>query len=208
MVTHADAGLRWLHRENPDLDEAKAALRSIVNDGHRAARIIESVRTVFRKGKRDRIPVDVNELIQQVLGHSRSEVRLDRVSVETDLGEDLPAVTGNPVQLQQVLSNLVTNALDAMTSVTDRPRVLRIGSRIHDGGSIIVSVEDAGTGLDTKHEDRIFEPFFTTKPTGLGMGLMICQSIVESHGGRLWMMNNVRHGVTFHFTLPTEDARA
>jgi signal transduction histidine kinase len=208
MVTHADAGLRWLQRAEPDLDETKAALKSIVNDGHRAARIIESVRTVFRKGTRDRFPLDVNELIHEVLGHTRSETRLNRVSVQTDLDGDLPAVTGDPVQLQQVLSNLVTNAMDAMSTVTDRARVLRIRSALHDAGGIVVSVEDAGTGLDDRDEDRIFEPFFTTKATGLGMGLMICQSIVESHGGRLWMVNNIPNGVTFHFTLPADEAKA
>jgi C4-dicarboxylate-specific signal transduction histidine kinase len=207
MVTHADAGLRWLQREHPDLDETKAALKSIVNDGHRAAKIIESVRTVFRKGAQDRFPLNVNGLIQDVLGQTQSDARLSRVAVQTELDGDLPAVTGNPVQLQQVLSNLVTNAIDAMSTVTDRARVLRIRSGAHDPYSIVVSVEDAGTGLDAKHEDRIFEPFFTTKSYGLGMGLMICQSIVESHGGRLWMTNNLRHGATFHFTLPVDGTK-
>jgi signal transduction histidine kinase len=208
MVTHADAGLRWLQREHPDLDETKAALKSIVNDGHRAAKIIESVRTVFRKGAQDRFPLNVNGLIQDVLGQTQSDARLSRVAVQTELDGELPAVTGNPVQLQQVLANLVTNAIDAMSMVTDRARVLRIRSGIHDPYCIVVSVEDAGTGLDAKHEDRIFEPFFTTKSYGLGMGLMICQSIVESHGGRLWMTNNLRHGATFHFTLPVDETAA
>jgi C4-dicarboxylate-specific signal transduction histidine kinase len=130
------------------------------------------------------------------------------VAVQTDLDGNLPAVTGDPVQLQQVLSNLMTNAMDAMSTVTDRARVLSIRSALHDAGSIVVSVEDAGTGLEAKHESRIFEPFFTTKSTGLGMGLMICQSIVESHGGRLWMANNIPNGATFHFTLPAGETKA
>jgi signal transduction histidine kinase len=204
MVTHADAGLRWLERESPDLGEAKAALKSIVNDGHRAARIIESVRMVFRKGAQDRTPLNINEIIHEVLGHTRSEVRLNRVSIRIDLDGNLPLITGNPVQLSQVVSNLVTNAVDAMSSVTDRARVLRIRSKLHEPDSIMVSVEDAGIGLDAEHKDRIFEPFFTTKSHGLGMGLMICQSIIEAHGGRLWMMNNVSQGATFHFTLLAE----
>ena len=150
MVTHADAGLRWLERESPDLDEAKAALKSIVNDGHRAARIIESVRMVFRKGTQDRTPLNINEIIQEVLGHTRSEARLNRVSIQTDLDGNLPLITGNPVQLSQVVSNLITNAVDAMSSVTDRARVLRIRSKLHEPDSIMVSVEDAGTGLDAE----------------------------------------------------------
>jgi C4-dicarboxylate-specific signal transduction histidine kinase len=206
MVTHADAGLRWLERESPDIGEAKAALRSIVNNGHRAAKIIESVRMGFRKGTQDRTPLNINEIIQEVLGHTRSEVRLNRVSIRTDLDRNLPLVTGNPVQLSQVVLNLVTNAVDAMSSVTDRARVLRIRSALHEPDSIMVSVEDAGIGLDAEHKDRIFEPFFTTKSHGLGMGLMICQSIIEAHGGRLWMMNNIPKGTTFHFTLPVEPA--
>jgi signal transduction histidine kinase len=204
MVTHADAGLRWLERENPDLDEAKTALKSIVNDGHRAAKIIESVRMVFRKGTQDRVPLNINELIQEVLRYAQSEVRLNRVSIQTQLDGNLPLVTGNPVQLSQVVLNLVTNAVDAMSSVTGRARVLRIRSELHKPDGIMVSVEDAGTGLNPEHKDKIFEPFFTTKSHGLGMGLMICQSIIEAHGGRLWMMNNLSQGATFHFTLLAE----
>jgi signal transduction histidine kinase len=204
MVTHADAGLRWLERKDPDLNEAKAALKSIVNDGHRAAKIIESVRMVFRKGTQDRVPLNINELIQEMLRHVQSEVRINRVSIQTQLDGTLPLVPGNPVQLSQVVLNLVTNAVDAMSSVTGRARVLRIRSKLHESESIVVSVEDAGTGLNPEHKDKIFEPFFTTKPHGLGMGLMICQSIIEAHGGRLWMMNNASHGATFHFTLPAE----
>jgi len=204
MVTHADAGLRWLERRSPDLDEAKAALKSIVSDGHRAAKIIESVRMAFRKGTQDRIPLNINELIQEVLAHTRSEVRLNRVSIQAELNGRLPLVIGNPVQLQQVLFNLITNAIDAMSSVTDRARVLRIRSELHKPDSIMVSVEDVGIGLDAEHKDKIFEPFFTTKSHGLGMGLMICQSIIEAHGGRLWMMNNIPQGAAFHFTLPAE----
>ena len=128
------------------------------------------------------------------------------MSIRTDLGGNLPLITGNPVQLSQVVLNLVTNAVDAMSSVTDWARVLRIRSEFQEPDSIIVSVEDAGSGLDAEHKDRIFEPFFTTKSHGLGMGLMICQSIIEAHGGRLWMMNNVPQGATFHFTLPAGSA--
>jgi signal transduction histidine kinase len=204
MVTHADAGIRWLDRKTPDLDEVLAALKSIVSDGHRAGKMIESVRMVFRKGVQDRTPLNINELIQEVLKHTQDEVQLNRVYVQTELSGQMPLIIGNSVQLQQVVLNLVTNAVDAMSSVTDRARVLRIKSELHKSGCIMISVEDAGIGLDEQHKDRIFEPFFTTKSHGLGMGLMICQSIVEAHGGHLWMMDNVPQGTTFQFTLPVD----
>jgi signal transduction histidine kinase len=181
-----------------------AALKSIVSDGHRAGKMIESVRMVFRKGVQDRTPLNINELIQEVLKHTQDEVQLNRVYVQTELSGQMPLIIGNSVQLQQVVLNLVTNAVDAMSSVTDRARVLRIKSELHKSGCIMVSVEDAGIGLDEQHKDRIFEPFFTTKSHGLGMGLMICQSIVEAHGGHLWMMDNVPQGTTFQFTLPVD----
>ena len=205
MVTNADAGLRWLDRKPPDLDEARVALKSISSDGHRAGKLIESVRVMFRKGPQERVCLNMNDLIQEVLRHARHETRLNRVLVETKLDENLPLVTGNPVQLQQVVLNLVTNAVDAMSSVVDRPRVLRIETAPHQSDAILLSVEDAGVGPDPKIKERIFEPFFTTKSHGIGMGLMICQSIIEAHGGRIWMTDNSPHGATFQFTLPADE---
>jgi signal transduction histidine kinase len=201
VVTNADAGLRWLHKTTPDLDEARAALKRIVADGHRASKVIESIRTVFKTGPRERAPLDINELIQEVLSHMQAETQLRRVFVQTDFDQRLPVVAGNPVQLQQVLLNLITNAIDAMSSVANGARILRVKSELQGADRVLISVADSGCGLDPKHQDRIFEPFFTTKGHGMGMGLMICRSIVESHGGRLWMSNSDRQGAIFQFTL-------
>lgn len=205
MVTNADAGLRWLDRPNPELDEVRAALRRVVSDGHRAGKVIEGVRTMFKKSAQDRAAQNINELIQEVLRRVQDEFQLDRVSVHTELAADLPPVDGNAIQLQQVISNLVTNAIDALRAVSDRPRVLRVRSELRSG-SILVSVDDSGPGLDPSDKERIFEPFFTTKPDGMGMGLMFCRSIVEAHGGRLWAVDGAPYGAVFQFTLPANDA--
>jgi signal transduction histidine kinase len=205
MVTNADAGLRWLERAAPNIDEARVALGRIVRDGHRAGKVIESIRTVFKKGVQERVPLNINQLIQGVLVHARREVLLHGVSVQTELDAQLPLVTGDAVQLQQVVLNLVTNAVDAMSAVVDRPRVLHLKSGLHEFGSVLVSVKDTGPGLDPQHWDRIFEAFFTTKPDGMGVGLMICRSIIEAHGGRLWATSNDAQGAIFHFTLPAND---
>ncbi|EWY40744.1 histidine kinase [Skermanella stibiiresistens SB22] len=205
MVTNADAALRWLGRESPDIAEAKAALTYIVSDGHRAGSLIKSIGAMFKKGAQERVATDLNLLIDEVLRRGQGEARFGRVTIETDLDEGLPLVTCNPVQLQQVVSNLVSNAIDAMETVTKRPRILCVTSRLRETGDILVSVADTGTGIDPTHKDRIFDPFFTTKPDGMGMGLMCCLSIVESNGGRLWVSHNVPHGAIFHFTLPSHD---
>ena len=206
MVTNADAGLRWLGGRSPDPAEVKAALQRIVSEGHRASKVVDGIRTMFRKDARERVPLDLNQQIAEVLQHNRSELLLARVCVETGLDPRLPAVIGNPVQLQQVVSNLVSNAIDAMASPSGRPQVLRVTSRPHEFGEVLVSVEDTGPGLDPREGERIFEPFFSTKPNGMGMGLMFCRSIVEAHGGRLWARNRPEGGAVFHFSLPSDAA--
>ncbi len=205
MVTNADAGLRWLGRQHPDLDETHAALTRIVTDGHRAGMVVDGIRTMFRNGAQARIPVNVNQVIGDVLKRCQGESQVCRVVVETELDAELPLATGNPIQLQQVMSNLVANAIDAMSPTTSRPRVLRVSSARRAHGSILVSVADSGSGLDPGIKDRIFEPFFTTKPDGMGMGLMCCRAIVEAHGGQLWAADNVPHGAIFQFTLPEKE---
>jgi signal transduction histidine kinase len=202
MITNADAGLRWLGNNNPDLEETRAALARIVSDGHRAGKVIDGIRTMFRKGAQERVPLNMNRLIEEVLRRSQHEVQLAHVVIHTDLDEQLPRVTGNPVQLQQVVSNLVENAIDAMSSVTDQPRVLLVEYQRQDADNVLVSVKDSGSGLNPQDSDRLFEPFFTTKPDGMGMGLMFCRSIIEAHGGRLWAKDNVPQGAVFQFTLP------
>jgi signal transduction histidine kinase len=205
MVTNADAGMRWLGRESPNVDEARRALKRIVNDGHRAGKVIEGIRTMFKKSAQERVSVNMNQLIDESLRRCQGDVQLGHISVQAELDKQLPLVTGSPVQLQQVISNLVANAINAMTAVTDRKRVLQIRSALQDSGGILVSVEDSGTGLDPKYKGRIFEPFFTTRSDGMGMGLMFCQSVIEAHGGRLWMTDNEPHGAIFHFSLPGAD---
>lgn len=207
MVTNADAGLRWLVKESPDLEETRAALKRIVSDGHRAGQVIEGIRTMFKKGAQERIPLNLNQLIGEVLRRSQGEAQFRHVSVQAELDQQLPLVTGNPIQLQQVVSNLVTNAIDAMSVITNRERILRVKSTLQESGGVLVSVEDSGTGVDPKHKDRIFEPFVTTKSDGMGMGLMFCRSIIEANGGRLWMTDNKPNGAIFQFSLPGNDDR-
>lgn len=208
MVTNANAGLRWLGRKSPDLEETRATLKRIVSDGHRAGKVIEGIRSMYKKSAQERVPLNLNQLVGEVLRRSQREAQLGRVSVEAELDERLPLITGNPIQLQQVVSNLVANAIDAMGSVTGRSRVLCVKSGRQAPGSVLVSVRDSGTGLDPENKDRIFEPFFTTKSDGMGMGLMFCRSIVEAHGGQLWATDNVPHGTIFQFTLPDNEDTA
>lgn len=202
VVTNADAALRWLDRTTPDLDEARAALKRIVADGHRASKVIQSIRMVFKRGAQDRVPLNMNELLQEVLRHSQVETQLAWISVQTEFDPRLPSVPGNRVQLQQVVLNLVTNAVDAMSTISDQMRILHVKSELHELSGVLVSVADSGSGVDAKQQERIFEPFFTTKSHGMGLGLMICRSIVEAHGGRLWMKPNEPQGAKFQFTLP------
>lgn len=205
MVTNANAGLRWLARAKPDLAEAHAALKRIVDDGHRTGKVIEGIKTMFKKGTQERVAVDVNGLIEEALRRSQGEVRLGQISIQTELCAHLPLAMANPVQLQQVISNLVANAIDAMDAVTNRQRILRVTSAVQGSDTIQVSVEDSGSGMAPDDKGRIFEPFFTTKPDGMGMGLMLCRSVIEAHGGRLWMTDNAPHGTIFQFTLPAAD---
>ncbi len=201
MVTNASAGLRWLERDQPRIDEAKAALGRIVSEGHRASKVVTGIRTMFLKGAQEREPLDLNDLVGTVLAQCETEARLGRIAVSTVLAQDLPHVVGNPLQLQQVITNLIDNAIDAMRGITD-PRQLRITTRCHEFGEVLVMIADNGTGLAATDKARIFDPFFTTKPDGMGMGLMFCRTAVEAHGGRLWASDNAPQGTVFQFTLP------
>lgn len=205
MVTNADAGLRWLAKAEPEVEEARNALRRIVSDGHRAGDVIQSIRAMARREGAGRGPVDVNAIIEEVVILTYGEARVQRVSVLTDLTPNLPPVMGNPVQLQQVIANLVTNAIDAMSAVTDRRRMLRIGSAWDAAaGTVTVFVEDTGVGLPSHDTDRIFDAFYSTKPAGMGLGLILCRTIIEANGGRLWVSANQPHGAVFHFSLPCD----
>jgi signal transduction histidine kinase len=202
IVANANAGLRFLAKVTPNLDEARAALKRIVGDGHRAAEVVGSVRALFKKDSEEKVPLDLNRLIQDVLGHLRGELQKQGIVVKLGLNGSLPFVLGHSGELQQVVFNLVKNAADAMRSVSDRPRVLNVKSSIDGADGVLVSIEDSGTGIAAKDVGRIFESFFTTKSQGMGMGLSICRSIIEAHHGRLWASPAIGHGAVFNIRLP------
>ncbi len=202
MIANAGAGMRWLEKNPPDLHEAQANLTEIVSVGHRANEAIEGIRAMFRRDRQERVALNVNKLILTVLTALGDELQSHQIIVRTELADDLPLVLADRVQLQQVILNLTTNAIDAMSSVAGRSRVLRLRSEIQEPHGVLVSVEDSGFGIDPKNVDRIFETFFTTKSSGMGMGLAICRSIIEAHHGRLWASAGTPYGSAFQFTLP------
>jgi signal transduction histidine kinase len=205
IITNADAGLRWLDRSTPDLDEAKASLKRITVDGHRAGAIIDGVRAVFKKDARNRTSLDINELIGEALALTRGDLQRHRILVQAEPNAQVPQVRGDRIQLQQVLLNLITNAIDSMAA-KDGARVLCVRSEVHDGGGVIVSVADTGTGIGSQALERIFDPLFTTKSGGMGMGLSICRSIIEAHDGQLWVAPNKPEGAVFQFMLLADGA--
>jgi C4-dicarboxylate-specific signal transduction histidine kinase len=202
-VTSANSCIRWLAADVPNLDKARAAAMRIVKDGTRAAEIISRIRLLFQKGAPQQELVNVNEIIGGMIALLRGEATRYSMSVRTDLAANLPEVLGDRVQLQQVLMNLMINSIDAMKNV-DGARELAIKSQRAEKDHVLVSVSDTGVGLPPEQADRIFDAFFTTKPHGTGMGLRICRSIVESHGGRLWAASNDTRGASFYLTLPTK----
>ena len=208
VVTNANACLRWLNARTPDLDEARAAAQRIVRDGNRASDVIARIRGFLKKGEPVTVQLDVNDVVREIIMLTQGEVLRRAASLLTELADGLPAVSADRVQLQQLLLNLMMNALDAMSAVTDRPRVLRIRTSTYESAAILVALRDSGVGLNPEQMERLFEAFYTTKPEGMGMGLSISRSIVEMHGGRLWATPNDGPGATFQFTLPIEQGGA
>jgi C4-dicarboxylate-specific signal transduction histidine kinase len=200
VVTNANACLRWLDRVPPNLDEVRDAVRRILRDGSRGSEVLARIRALLKKEEPSRTQLKVNEVVHDTLALIRAD--LQGAAIQTDLAEELPDVSADRVQLQQVLLNLTMNAIDAMRPVTNRPRLIRIQTRDQGGRAVLVAVQDSGLGLSPEQMDRLFEIFYTTKPEGLGMGLSICRSIIEGHGGRLWAEPNRGPGATFQFTLP------
>jgi len=196
--------LRQLAPEMPNLEEVRRAATEIVEDANRISSVISRVRSLFTRNARDRVELDINDVIQEVTVLVRTEADRNYVQLRLDLAAGLPHVLGDRVQLQQVMINLIMNGIDAMRSMPDGSRILEIKSAKHADG-VLVRVQDSGIGLDKDRLERIFEPFFTTKPQGLGLGLAISRSIIESHGGRLWAEPSSL-GAIFQFTLPTDDA--
>ncbi len=202
-VTDANTCVRWLNRDHPDLEEAREAASRVVKDATRAAEIISRTRLLFKKANPQWESVDLNEIIREMVALMSGEAARYSISARTELAADLPEVTGDRVQLQQVLMNLMMNSIDAMKDV-DGTRELTIQSQRGDDHQVLISVSDTGVGLPPEQADQIFNAFFTTKPHGTGLGLRISRSIVESHGGRLWAASNSSRGASFHLTLPTK----
>src|SRR6516164_2607728 len=204
IVTMANAALRWLSRENPDISRARDAMNKVVAAGHQASDVIMNVRGLFGKDTQEKTPTDLNTLIQSVLAMVSIDLHKQSIESQLTLSEQLPPVVGNEVQLQQVILNLVMNAIESMDSA--ETRVLSIKSGITGRDGVRVSIADTGSGIDQANLNRIFEPMFTTKARGMGMGLSICKSIIESHNGRIWLTAGSPRGSVFQFELPTGGA--
>jgi signal transduction histidine kinase len=203
-VANGDACLAWLSSEPPNLDEARAAAGRMIEAVTLTSDIVRRIRDLFKKAAPERVRVNINEVIEATFGLIRSEALRNNVSFKSELGPQLPFVLGDRVQLQQVVLNLMMNGIEAMRSVDDRIRQLRIRSATQDPNQVLVTVADSGSGIDPQIIRRVFEPFYTRKPKGIGMGLAISRSIIEAHGGRLWAEPKTGQGATLQFTLPAD----
>ena len=201
VVTTAHAALRWLDAQPPDLGEVRQALGGIIKDGNRASDIISRIRGLIKKVPPRHDPLDINRAIVDATALTRSELLRHRIALQIRLAQELPVVQGDRIQLQQVLLNLIVNAIEAMSAVNEGPRELTISSASNAVDSVLVGVRDSGPGLTPESFDLVFQAFHTTKPDGMGMGLSICRSIVEAHGGRVWATANAPRGAIFQFTL-------
>ena len=202
VIANAEACLRWLDRGTPDLAAARRSVEWIIDDGNRASEVTQRIRALTNKTSLEKAPLDINDVIREIIAVVRRELISHQVSLRMELASALPAVLGDRVQLQQVIINLVMNGIEAMQPVTDRPHELVVQSRQDQTHQVLVSISDCGVGISAENADRLFNAFFTTKSTGMGMGLSICHSIIEAHDGRLWSSANTPFGATFQFTLP------
>jgi signal transduction histidine kinase len=202
IVINGNASLRWLGGDPPNLHEAREATRRLVREGQRAGDVIARLRSLFQRRGSLRERLNLNDVVREVVAITRAEVQKGGAVIHTRMADDLPLVTGDRVQLQQLLLNLIMNAVEAMTEVHDRPREIVIGTRRGEGTEVLVTVADSGIGLDPEGTEKIFDAFYTSKSMGMGMGLAIGRSIVEHHGGRLWAASNDGPGATFLFTIP------
>jgi C4-dicarboxylate-specific signal transduction histidine kinase len=200
VVAHGQACRRWLAATPPNIDNARLSVEAVVRDGYATANVISRIRALFSRTAPEKVDLDINKLILQVCTLMASEIHGNLILLETQLAQDVTMIRADAVQIQQVIVNLVRNAIEAMWATTERPKSLAIRSR-RDGDNLVVDVQDEGMGI--ANLETIFEPFTTTKETGMGMGLAICRSIVESHAGRIWVVRNAVRGVTFSFSLPT-----
>jgi C4-dicarboxylate-specific signal transduction histidine kinase len=203
--TNAQAGLRWLGRQPPDLDEVRQAFDRIVENAGRAGEVIGRIRALIKKTPAQQDLLAINGPIREVIELTRNEAMKNRVLVTAELADGLPLVRGDRVQLQQVMLNLILNAIEALSGVGEDERAVLIRTEQERTGAVLVTVRDTGPGLDLQSIERIFEAFYTTKPSGMGMGLSICRSIIEAHGGRLWASAHEPRGAVFQFTLSPSD---
>jgi len=201
IVTNGNACLRWLAGDSPNLDEARETARRIIRDGNRAGDVIGRIRTLLRKTGTEKELLDMNQAVREVVALAEDEVRRNEVALRTELTGDLPPILGDRVELEQVVLNLIMNAIEAMSAIGDRPRELVVRTQSGEVDQVCVTVQDSGIGLDPQSMGRIFDAFYTTKSQGMGMGLAISRSIVENHGGQLWAVPNDGPGATFQFTL-------
>jgi C4-dicarboxylate-specific signal transduction histidine kinase len=204
IVMRVGAARRWLAAEQPDMDRVRDVLDQIEIASHRASEIIANVKSMFSKDTSDKVEIDINKLVRTVIGLLSVDMRQHRIELKMELDDQLPPILANRVHLQQVILNLVTNAIDALRSV--QPRVLSVKSERSGGDGVHVSIEDTGIGIDPANADKLFKPLFTTKEHGMGMGLSICRSIIENHGGRIWASPAVGRGSIFQFELPINPA--
>jgi C4-dicarboxylate-specific signal transduction histidine kinase len=207
-VINAQAALRWLRASPPNLEEVRQSLGQIIESGGRAGDVIDRIRALIKKAPPRSSRFDLKEAILDVTALTRSEVLKHGVALRTEFATGLPFVDGDRVQLQQVILNLIMNAAEAMSDPGEQKRELLITTQMDAAGDVLVAVRDSGPGLDPTSAHRVFEAFYTTKPTGLGMGLAICRSIIEAHGGQLWASANEPRGAVFQFTLPPKQDEA
>jgi C4-dicarboxylate-specific signal transduction histidine kinase len=203
-ITNAQAGLRWLDRQPPNLEEARQAFDRIVREGDRTSDVIGRIRALIKRAPPQKDCLEINGAIREVVELTHGEVVKSCVAIRTELADDLPLIEGDRIQLQQVILNLILNAIEAMSGIDEDTRELEITTGREASGGVLIVVRDSGPGLDPKRVDRLFEAFYTTKLGGLGLGLSICRSIIEAHGGRLWASANEPRGAIFQFTLPAE----
>jgi C4-dicarboxylate-specific signal transduction histidine kinase len=207
-ITNAHAALRWLGGHPPDLEEVRQALDAIIKDGYRAGDVIGRIRALIKKVPPRHDRLDINEAILEVIEVTRSELLRNGVSLQTELAKSLPPIRGDRIQLQQIVLNLIMNAVEAMIDASEGSRDLLISTEEDISNGVLVAVRDSGPGLNPESLERLFDPFYTTKAGGMGMGLSICRSIIEAHGGRVWATANVPQGATFHFTVPDHGVTA
>ena len=208
LVNSGNACLRWLAARPPDLDAARQSVERMISAGKRAGEVITRIRALVGKSPPQRDPLNINDTITEVIALIHGEVQRNRISLHTDLSNDVPLVSGDRIQLQQVILNLILNAIEAMSGVSQVRRELSVSSAKDEPNGVLVTVRDSGTGLDEAALDQVFEAFYTTKVHGMGIGLAVSRTIIQTHGGRLWATPNVPQGAIFQFSLPADGEEA